>query len=130
MSHSRAYTAGWRRTKPKRPYKHLADFVQKHGCGQPPGKYPCLACRGRGTVYDPEDPPCPVEGNRGRRTVACTACGGSGEGTREACRQACRKTVEAYRQEKAEYDRLVCLRHEAIQRLTKDEIAALRELGV
>ena len=125
----REFATVFRRTRPRRSSKNFGLFCLAHG-GSLGNPYPCLACRGQGAVYDPEDPPCPVEGNKYRRTIRCTACGGSGKGTREACRQACRKTVEAYRQEKAEYDRLVCLRHEALQRLTKDEIAALRELGV
>src|SRR5271166_1261865 len=130
MSHSRAYTAGWRRTKPKRPNKHLADFVQKHGCGQPPGKYPCLACRGRGIVYDPADPPCPVEGNRGRRTIACTACGGSGESTQEACRKAYKDAIARFHAEAHDYKALVKIRQEALASLTKEQVQALKELGV
>jgi hypothetical protein len=127
---ARAYTAGWRRTKPTRPYKNLADFVAKHGCGQPRGKYPCLACRGRGTIYDPEDPPCPIEGNRYRREILCTACGSSGQGTREACRQAYKAAIERFHAEAHEYKALVQKRKEALAGLTQEEIQALRELGV
>ena len=125
----REFVTGFRRTRPRRSYKNFGLFCLAHGCdfGNP---YPCLACRGQGTVYDPNDPPCPVEGNKYRRTIRCTACGGSGKGTKAACRQAYQKVVEEDRQEKAEYDRLFRLRREAIQRLTKDEIGALRELGL
>ena len=73
---------------------------------------------------------CLAHGSAFGNRYPCLACVGSGKGTKEACRQAYRKSVEAYRQEKDEYDRLVRLRREALQRLTKDEIEALRELGL
>lgn len=125
----REFVTGFRRARPRRSYKNFGLFCLAHGSsfGNP---YPCLACRGQGTVYDPADPPCPVEGSKYRRTIRCTACGGSDKGTKEACREAYQKSLEAYRQEKDEYLRLVYLRHEAIQKLTDDEIEALRELGI
>jgi hypothetical protein len=117
------------RTRPRRSYKNFGVFCLALGStfGNP---YPCLAYRGQRTVYDPNDPPCPVEGKKDRRTIRCTACGGSGRGSKQACRQAYRQTLEAYRQEKAEYDRLAGLRRQALKRLTEAEIAALRELGL
>jgi len=131
MSNSRAYTAGWRRTKPTRPYKNLADFVQKHNwLGQPRGKYPCLACRARGWNYDETDPPCPVEGNRGRRIIDCTACGGTGAGPKEACRKAYKEAIANFHAEAHEYKALVQARKEALSLLTKRQIQALQELGL
>ena len=93
---SRTYGGGgWLRTKPARPYNNLADFVEKNSWFRTDKytarKWPCLECRGRGWVYDPEDPPCPVEGNRDRRTLKCITCGGTGEGTKAAC-------IKAYRE--------------------------------
>ena len=125
----REFVTGFRRTRPRRSYKNFGLFCLAHGSslGNP---YPCLACRGQGTVYDPADPPCPVEGSKYRRTIPCATCGRSGRGTKEACRQAYHKTVEAYQAEKQEYDRLARLRRETLQKLTKDEITALRELGL
>jgi hypothetical protein len=125
----REFCTSFRRAWPRRSYKNFGLFCLAHGSsfGNP---YPCLVCRGDGTVYDPADPPCPVEGNKYRRTIRCAACGRSGKGTKEACRQAYQKVVEAHRQEKDEYDRLVRYRTDALARLTKDEITALRELGL
>lgn len=125
----REFVTGFRRTRPRRSYKSFGLFCLAHGSslGNP---YPCLVCRGQGTVYDPEDPACPVEGNKYRRTISCAACGRSGKGTKEACRQAYQESLEAYHQEKAEYDRLARLRRKTLQKLTKDEITALRELGL
>jgi hypothetical protein len=40
------------------------------------------------------------------------------------------KAAEEYRHERAECDRLARLRREALQRPTKDEIEAFRELGI
>ena len=119
----------FRRIRPRRSYKNFGAFCRAHGADER-NRYPCLACRGDGTVYDPTDPPCPVEGNKYRRTILCAACGSSGRGTKEACRQAYQKIVEEYRQEKSDFDRLAGLRREALQRLTKEEIQALRELGI
>jgi DNA modification methylase len=70
------------------------------------------------------------KGYRNVRRLRCVECRGSGKGTKEACRQAYQEALEAYRQEKDEYDRLARLRREVLRRLTKDEIEALRELGV
>ena len=125
---SRDSIIGWR-TKPRRPYKNFGLFCLAHGSsfGNP---YPCLACRGQGTVCDPNDPPCPVEGSRCRRTIRCAACGGSGKGTKEACRQAYREVLEIYRREKAVYNEFVRLHRQAIKKLTKEETSALRELGL
>ena len=125
----REYATVFRRTRPRRSYNNFGLFCLAHGSsfGNP---YRCLACRGHGTVYDPTDPPCPVEGSKYRRALRCAACGGSGKGTKEGRRQAYRKVVEEYRQEKAEYDRLAWLRREAVKKLTKDEIGALQEQGI
>ena len=118
----RECVTGFRRTRPRRSCKDFGLFCLAHGASEG-NRYPCLACRGQGQIDDPADPPCPVEGYRNVRRLRCAAWEGSGRGTRETCR-------EAYRQEKDEYVRLVYLRHEAIQKLTDDEIKALRELGI
>lgn len=117
-----------RRIRPERSYKNFGYFCLAHGAGFG-NPYPCLACRGQGTVYDPNGPPCPMQGNKHRRLINCTACGGNGKGTKQACRQAYRKALEAYRQEKAEYDHLVRLCREALRKLTKEEAGDLRELS-
>ena len=64
------FSTGWKHVKPVRPYRSLQEFATKqHWLGlYPADKWPCLACSGRGWNYDPQDPPCPVEGNRDRRT--------------------------------------------------------------
>ena len=124
----REFATGFRRIRPRRSYKNFGLFCFAHG-SDIGNRYPCLACPGQGRIDDPADPPCPVEGYKHVRRIDCPECRGSSKGTKEACRQAYRKSVEVYRQEKDEYDRLVRLRREAFQRLTWNEIRALRELG-
>ena len=125
----REFATGFRRTRPRRSYKNFGLFCLAYGSDSG-NRYPCLACRGQGRIDDPADPPCPVEGYKHVRRIDCPACRGSGKGTKGTCRQAYRKSIEAYRQEKAEYDRLVRLHKAAFARLSRDEITALRELGV
>jgi len=125
----REFATDFRRTRPRRSYKNFGLFCLAHGSDMG-NRYPCLACRGQGRIADPADPPCPLEGYKHVRRINCPVCRGSGKGTKRVCQQAYRKSVAAYRQEKTEYDRLVCLRRKALQRLTQNEIRALRELGI
>ena len=125
----REFATGFRRIRPRRSYKTFGLFCLAHGSALG-NRYPCLACRGQGRIHDPAGSPCPVEGYRHVRRIECPACVGSGKGTKEACRQAYRETVGAFRSQEQEYDRLVRLRKATFARLTKDEITALRELGV
>ena len=60
----------------------------------------------------------------------CAACGGSGQGTKEACRKAYQEAIARFRQEAKEYEGLVKARRQAIKKLTAEEVQALRELGV
>ena len=125
----REFCTSFRRARPRRSYKNFGLFCRAHGSsfGNP---YPCLACRGQGRIDDPANPPCPVEGYKHVRRIDCPECRGSGRGTKEACHQAYQKTLAAYRQEKDMYNHLVRLRKAALARLSKDEIRALRALGV
>jgi len=125
----REFVTAFRRTRPRRSHKNFGLFCLAHG-SDIEKSYPCLAWREQGRIDNPADPPRPVERYRNVRHLRCPECQGSGKGTKEACRQAYQANLEAYRQEKAEYDRLVRLRKAALARLTKDDITALRELGV
>ena len=123
----REFVTIFRRTRPRRSYQNFRFFCLAHG-GDRARPYPCLACRGQGQIDEPADPPCPVEGDGHVRRIRCAECQGSGKGTQEACRRACQASVDAYHREKVENDRLVGFRREALQKLTKDENAALRKL--
>src|SRR5271157_5595136 len=126
---SRTYAAGWLRTKPTRPYRNLTDFVSKYQYLSK-RQWPCLACRGRGWDYDPEDPPCPVEFNNGRRTIPCAACKGTGEGTKTACAKAYREAIQKYEAEADDYKRLFKVRKDLLQGLSPTQIRAIKELGL
>ena len=121
--------------RPQRPYRNLAEFCAKRawpGRRAVPGEtfYPCLTCLGRTWVYDPHDPPCPVEGNKMRNTLQCEACGGTGRSSREACSAAYRKVIAEWKEKATRYDRLAALRKEALSRLKPDHVVALKELGL
>src|SRR5208282_3042467 len=126
---SSTYAAGWLRDKPVRPYRNLTDFVSKYQY-LTSREWPCLACRGRGWDYDPEDPPCPIEGNRGRNTVPCTACGGSGNGTKAACVKAYREAIQRFKEEADDYKTLIKVRKNLLQGLSQTQIRAIKELGL
>ena len=96
----------------------------------PGNPYPCLACRGQGQVPDPKEPPDPVEGYRYANYINCPECESSGKGTQAACGEAYRASLQEYRRQKSEFERLAKARKEALRTLTKEQIQALRELGV
>jgi hypothetical protein len=116
----------FRVAKPKRPYKNFVLYCRAYG-GDIGNRYPCLACYGQGRIDDPADSTGEYEY---RRTFRCQECQGSGQGTKEACWQAYKAAIAKYHEDAQAYKRLVCIRRQALQRLTKDEIKAIRELGI
>lgn len=132
------YDSRWVRTKPERPYRSLADFRAKliwtsggeKFFKEHPAKWPCLQCRGIGRIYDPNDPPCPIEGNKQRDRITCPDCGGSRCCTHTVFAEAYRKIIDKYLQEKDEYEALVKAKKIALSKLSDLERKALSELGV
>ena len=125
----RTFTTGWKRERPRRPYKNFGLFLLIHCC-TPDNRYPCLHCGGHGQIDDPNDPPDPVEGYRNVRRIRCPECKGTGRSTEEACQEAYRTVIEAWEEERDDYDRLAAARKAALARLTNEEVRALRELGI
>lgn len=87
--------------------------------------YKCLRCRGKGTIYDPNDPPCPIEGYKMVSRIACPNCEGSGEGTKaqhlekwEKDKEETRKKIEKWAEYKSYIEKLNKLLK---QELTKEE---------
>lgn len=132
------YSGRWVRTKPKRPYRSLAEFRDRtlwtSGArkffSENRNRWPCLACQGIGTIYDPNDPPCPVEGNKLRNRIACPKCGGSRCIDKREFSAAYHEAINEYLKEKDEYESLVKAKKVAIKKLTDREVQALRVLGV
>ena len=89
------------------------------------GEWPCGHCDGRGTIYDPDDPPCIVEGDKMRRRIQCPQCHGTGradyEDWAEALDRSCEEWEGHMARENAERARIVG----ALAKLTAEEAAAL-----
>jgi hypothetical protein len=118
------------RERPRRPYGSLREFIDKRiiffetWLKRHAWEWPCLACNGAGRIWTDND----ILNNEASGTP-CEACKGTGEGPRKACYEAYRKTINGWEAEAEEYDRLKALKREALERLSSDEIEALRELG-
>lgn len=95
------------KNKPERPYRNLQEFRQsivKYGTKASSLDWPCLTCNGKGWAYDPNDPPCPVEGNKMRDRISCKICGGSGIGTRKLCMEAYKKIIENWKESLSKWE--------------------------
>jgi len=123
-------------SRPQRPYKNLEAFRRRillcpnSWDKRHPNKWPCLLCGGRGWDYHPGDQIDPVEGSRHRRHCECPDCLGSGEGPRKAVLEAYRKEIGKYEIAKHKYIQLEGAKKKALAKLTKEEILALKLLGV
>ena len=93
--------------------------------------YPCLACRGRGWVAATLF-----------RLSTCPVCKGTGEGTEEACRTGYIDAIEQYEdtyeeayedyydEEVDKFGLYIGFWQQAVQKLTREEIKAIRKLGL
>lgn len=108
------------RFPPVRPYKNFGAFCLDNGSdtGRP---YPCLVCQGRGRITVLKEP-------SSFTAILCPICKGTAEGTKEACHKEYQRLNRAYLKEKADYQRLVRLRRQALGKLTKDQRTAIKEL--
>jgi len=89
------------------------------------GDWPCQGCDGRGTIYDPNDPPCPIEGNKMRGRVTCTRCGGSGYGERSYWEGSWGRAIALFAKASADHDLTRAVMRQALDKLTAEEAAAL-----
>jgi hypothetical protein len=125
------------RRRPKRQYQSL-EHCRRECCAYggrfrerfkaDPTLWPCLPCGGDGWVYDPHDPPCPIEGNKLRNRLTCQGCGGSGCGPK-------RPVVAHYKQavakDKAELEQWRLRRKAYLSiRLTAEQHDALKKFGL
>lgn len=112
-----------------RPFKNLEEY-RVHCCHYverfiADGTWPCLPCGAVGWQYDPDDPPCPVEVNKGRRRLKCQACGGTGIGDRATIQRAYRNEIERWRKRVSHESRHLDLLMSAAGKLTDDELTTL-----
>lgn len=113
---------------PERPYRNLADYLTKAYYGKPhvEGAYPCTHCGGDGWVYDPDDPPCPIEGNKMRTRLKCTACAGSKQGPRDAVVRRYNHALAQWREKKAQHVHRVREFTRLAQQLSDADLVLLR----
>ena len=100
---------------PVRPYRSLQHYIERHAHLSGIG-WPCRYCAGRGQIF------CTLD----QIYIQCSACGGTGQGTKKAWKEAYRKIIEKYQTEINQYKELVRLKKEARKKLTKEEIKAIQ----
>lgn len=88
--------------------------------------WPCVRCCGDGSIPDPNDPGCDIEGNVRRLNIDCPACKGTGDGTPIQWR----RKYEEYKKECGQLEALKAAKLTSLGRLTPEQIEALRLLGV
>lgn len=111
-----------RPTPPVEAYTDFEDYVEKHR--HPALRsviYTCRECGGCGWIYDPRDPPCPIEGNKMRDRIKCPFCHGSGATTREEMLQRYEQWRENYLGELAEYEMALARYEAALAKLTDED---------
>ena len=89
------------------------------------GEWPCILCDGRGTIYDPGDLPCPIEGDKMRRRIKCTRCHGTGRADYEDLAQALAREREYWMGRIACENAARAVMLQALAKLTAEEAAAL-----
>lgn len=92
--------------KPKRPFKNIEEF-RRHIAAYGKRKlfennaslYPCIDCDAKGWIYDPDDPPCRIEGNKMRDKIKCLRCAGSSVMLGKDFRVAYKELIEQWKKE-------------------------------
>jgi len=126
-----------KKKKPVRPYKSFADYTQwvwghKGYSGYnvrrlSGGEWPCIFCGGNSTIYDPDDPPCPIEGNKMRDRIKCPSCNGTGKGNKEVHQKTYKETVNRYKRDMEQYKLNVEAVKSGLEKLTDIEYRAIGE---
>lgn len=66
--------------KPEKYTKSWIQFVSDHRLYSLAHDELCPQCGGSGSLYDPDDPPDVIEGNKFRNVLKCQVCSGKGHG--------------------------------------------------
>jgi hypothetical protein len=75
----RQHDQTWRKQRPERPYKNMAEASLKMCYGVPEGTWTCWECRGNKRIVDPNEQPDVVEGHKFSRRIDCPNCQGTGQ---------------------------------------------------
>lgn len=89
------------------------------------GKWPCMSCEGMTTIYDPNDPGCPIEGDKMRNRIVCPTCGGRGVGTKAEWQQRRTHHIRLWQERRHVHEKVRALISAALDKLTVEEAAAL-----
>lgn len=89
------------------------------------GRWPCPACFGRGWDYDPNDRPCPIEGNKMRNRITCPECEGAGTGSRIPWVDLWERRRDRFLDVAAAHEAQRAMMCQALAKLTPEEAAAL-----
>lgn len=89
------------------------------------GEWPCVHCDGRGTIYDPDDPPCIIEGDKMRNRITCPRCCGSGRGEHDWWEQRWQTERAENMAKVSAFESVRAVVRQALAKLTTEEAAAL-----
>jgi len=115
--------------KPQKPIKRhkskkgIANTWKPYNCKF---EYACTECHGYGWIYDPNDPPSPVDGNRGRDRLTCQKCKGSGEGKLSDYNEQWKNSQEYHKEQVEKYKRDMILYKSILAKLTEEELDYIR----
>lgn len=115
--------------KPKKDYNSFMDFYNKEihswrfsGKNLTDNIYPCLNCNGCGIIYDPDDPPCIIEGNKLRNRIKCTRCLGSKIGYIDEWKRLYKIRVDYYNNNYKKYKQDNVIYNSILLKLNKEEL--------
>ena len=114
--------------KPTRPWKNLEAARRSFNLSlrDNPGKYPCLACGGRGGYYDENDRD-PYEGYKMASLHKCRSCNGTRLGSKAAFKEHYKHHIDKYKKELAEYKHKIKRFKELKKQLSKEDLEILWE---
>jgi hypothetical protein len=115
--------------KPQKGYDSIYEYATVSNRSRTPGLiWPCLRCNGYGRIYDPNDPPCPIEGNKMCDRITCTKCGGNGESTRKEWAERWKEYLKEYKKRVDQWRHEKSTLSAILSKLTTEEYELLRDL--
>ncbi len=108
--------------KPTRPWKNFEAARRSFDLSlrDNPGKYPCLACGGRGGYYDENDRD-PYEGYKMASLHKCRSCNGTRVGSKAAFVEHYKEQIKLFKKILAEYTTKMKRFKELKKQLSKED---------